>query len=82
MLERIIIIGLLSNFILLLISKWGIREKMQQKGFKLLSQMANCDFCISFWINICICIGAYILTKDIQYLYIPFLSTPITRILI
>lgn len=82
MLERIIIIGLLSNFILHLISKWGIREIMQQRGFKLLSEMATCDFCISFWINTIICVFSFIITKDIVYLYIPFFATPITRILI
>ena len=82
MLEIIVIISLLSTFFLLLITKLGVREIMQQRGFKLLSVMANCDFCISFWTNVLICSLAMIIFQDISFLVYPIFATPITRFLI
>lgn len=82
MLADIFIIALISAFIILLITKIGLRDSVIEHGPKLISRMFNCDFCLSFWTSVLVTAGMVLATKDLSLAVIPMLSTPITRILI
>ena len=82
MLADIFIIALISAFIILLITKIGLRDFVIERGPKLISRMFNCDFCLSFWASVLVTAGMVLATKDLSLAVIPMLSTPITRILI
>lgn len=79
----IVIIALLSNFVVLFISKIGLRDKIIMKAkVKKISEMFDCDFCLSFWTNVVICLVCSIVMSDISIMLIPFIAAPITRFLI
>ena len=48
-LALVVLVALMAAFVVLLMKKWGITEWLQINGDKYLSQMAACDFCLSFW---------------------------------
>ncbi len=80
MIESVILLALSATFILLLITKLGWREKGQIYGPKLLSDMFNCDFCISFWI--CFVLSVLLFTfvdRDWIVLFYPIFASPIVR---
>lgn len=82
MLTDIIITALLSAFIILLITKIGLRDFIIGRGPKLISKMFSCDFCLSFWVNVFI---ALIITASmgcLSFIIIPIFAAPITRILL
>lgn len=90
---QIVIVALLSAFIILGATKTGIRDKVrdifdalyftyEQKLFKLIASMLDCDYCFSFWMSLFICIIAFALTFDLTWLIVPVLSTPLTRFLL
>lgn len=82
MLTDIIITALLSAFIILLITKIGLRDFVIEQGPKLISKMFSCDFCLSFWVNVFI---ALIITASmgcLSFIIIPIFAAPITRILL
>lgn len=82
-----LIISLLSAFIISLLRKLGVIERLQVHGLKvkkdsindLISRMANCDFCLSWWTNVIVCLVALAILQDPDILTIPFIATPITR---
>lgn len=53
-----------------------------KKYFKLISDMLDCDFCLSFWISLVITALIAIITFDFSWLLIPFMSTPLIRFLL
>lgn len=75
----IILIALASAFVLTLAYKWGVIEWMQVHGDKIISQMANCDFCLSFWSNIIVCMVVMLVVDDVTIGLAPLFSTMITR---
>lgn len=77
-----IIVALIAAFSILLIAKWGLRERLQVHGGKFISGMAGCDFCISFWVGLFFSVLFAILLRDWSFLFIPICSTPLTRSLI
>lgn len=80
MLEISAILAILAAFVILLITRLGIVEKIQQKGSKLISELFQCRFCLSFWTIVVI----YLFSLpffDIHPLCI-LLATPLTRSLI
>lgn len=80
MVQELILLGLSATFIILLITKWGIREKVQIYGPKLISDMFNCDFCLSFWI--CFVLSVILFTfvdRDWIVLFYPIFASPIVR---
>lgn len=82
-LYQIVTIALFSAFIVHLLNKSGLRDKViELSPLKLFSKLFDCDFCLSFWINVFVCIVLVIITANIALMVIPFLSTPITRILL
>lgn len=91
--HQIILTTLLSAFIILGAMKTEIRYKIrdyfdilsnrtEKKQFKLVSDMLDCDYCLSFWLSLSIAITAFILTKDSSWLLTPFLAAPLIRFLL
>lgn len=81
MMTVIILIALLSSFIILYLSKVGLREKVQVYAPRLISQLFSCDLCLSFWV----CFGLsvlYFIFVDRNYLVLSYalFATPIARI--
>lgn len=82
-LSRVVIVALLAAFAILLMDKWGLRHDVVMKtGSQFLSKLFSCDFCMSFWVSMFICVLVFIQTGSIEYLAYPFFATPITRILL
>lgn len=84
--KEILIYGLFSAcmtaFIIILIGKLRIREIIVCRAPKLISQLFNCDFCISFWLSLIISIIFVFIERNISILFVPLVSTPIARVLI
>lgn len=76
------VISCVSAFLLLLAAKWGLVEWMQVHGNDFFAKMANCDFCLSWWTNVVLCVAIFIVTGEHWYLLMPFVNTIITRKLI
>ena len=79
---RMFVMASLSAFVLLLLVKWKVIEWMQVHGNDFLSKMANCDFCLSWWVNVVLSVILFAVTLDVTVLAIPFVSTMLTRKLI
>lgn len=83
----IIIISGIASFFLLLISKWGIPDKVYRYEHtpKLIQELVRCDFCMCFWsclmISLFFNIG-YSIDGVIDHILIVFISTVFTRKLI
>lgn len=71
--------SLLSAYVLLLMRKWGIIERVQVHGNDLFSEMFGCDFCLSWWTNVAMCLIFVIFTADAWLFLAPLCATPITR---
>lgn len=82
MLSALIYIALAAAFVILLIGKLGIRDNIIAKAPKLISQLFDCDFCLSFWTSLILAIILAIFFNEMSIIFIPIISTPITRILI
>lgn len=82
MLSALIYIALAAAFVILLIGKLGIRDNIIAKAPKLISQLFDCDFCLSFWTSLILAIILAIFFNETSIILIPIISTPITRILI
>ena len=77
--EYTFIVALLSSFLLLLAYKWGMVEWLQVHGGALISKMANCDFCMSWWLCVFLSLVIVNVTSDGTLLLVPFVATPIAR---
>lgn len=82
MLTDIIITALLSAFVILLITKIGLRDFVIEQGPKLISKMFNCDFCLSFWANVFIVLIITAITGCLSFIIIPIFAAPVTRVFI
>lgn len=82
LLSALIYIALAAAFVILLIGKLGIRDNIITKAPKLISQLFDCDFCLSFWTSLILAVILAIFFREMNILFIPIISTPITRILI
>ena len=76
---RVCVMASLSAFTLLLLVKWKVIEWMQVHGNDFLSKMANCDFCLSWWVNVILSIILFAVTLDVTVLAVPFCATMLTR---
>lgn len=77
-----IIVALASAFIILLISKVGMRDEVITRAPKLISQLFGCDFCLSFWISLILAIILAIIFRELYIVLTPIMSTPISRFLL
>lgn len=78
----IIVVALVAAFVLTLLRKWGVIEWVQVHGNDFFAKMFNCDFCLSWWACVMICLFALVVTGNPLYFVVPFCSTIITRILL
>lgn len=75
--------ALIASFAIHFIIKIGIRGMIiEQSKIKLISKLFECDFCLSFWINVGICICMTVAAMDLSLMLLPFFATPITLKLI
>lgn len=76
------VVVLFSAFGILFIGKTGIRDYIIAHAPKLVSQMFDCDFCLSFWTALCVSVVLALVLGSATILFMPLLSTPLTRLLI
>lgn len=77
-----VVVGIIAAFFITLAKKWGIIEQIQMKGNEFFSDMAHCDFCLSWW-ACCVLTLLYILaTGNVDMIFIPFVGTMISRYLL
>ena len=77
-----VVIGIVAAFFITLAKKWGIVEQMQMRGSELVSEMAHCDFCLSWWMS-CVLTLLYVLaTGEVDMVYMPFVGTMVSRFLL
>lgn len=72
-------VSLFAAFLLLLAKKVGIVEWMQVHGGRWVSAIANCDFCMSWWLSVIMTAIVAPFICEAWLLAIPFISTPLTR---
>ena len=75
-------VALLAAMMVLLVKKWGIAEWIQIHGDKFLSKLFSCDLCMSFWAAMCFAVVICCVFDDAGWLLLPFLTTPVTRMLV
>ena len=75
-------VALLAAMMVLLAKKWGIAEWIQIHGDKFLSKLFSCDLCMSFWAAMCFAVVLCCVYDDAGWLLLPFLTTPVTRMLV
>ncbi len=72
-------VGCAAAFLLLLAYKLGIVEWLQVHGDVVVSKMAHCDLCMSWWLSVVITILLVVIMDNVALLCVPFVSTPIAR---
>lgn len=78
----VLVVATVAAFLLTLLKKWGVIEYVQVHGNNFFSKMFHCDFCLSFWTSVIISVTLFVFSGCADMLFIPFLSTCITRILL
>lgn len=72
-------VGCAAAFLLLLAYKLGIVEWLQVHGDVVVSKMAQCNFCMSWWLSVVITILLAVIMDNVALLCVPFISTTIAR---
>lgn len=76
------IVALIASFTVLLLGKVGALEWMQINGTELISKLASCHFCLSFWIGLIAAVTFAIIMANPILVLVPFCSSPISRMLL
>ena len=77
-----LVVGIIAAFFITLAKKWGIVEQIQMRGNEFFSQMAHCDFCLSWW-TCCVLTLLYVIaTGNVDMIFMPFVGTMISRYLL
>lgn len=74
-----LIISSVSSFIVSLAYKTGVIQWMQCYGSDIISEMARCNFCLSWWTCVIISIPAAIMMREPSILLCPFVSTSLAK---
>lgn len=74
-----IVIGCLAAFFITLAKKWGVVEQLQVRGNDLISEMAHCDFCMSWWACVVLTLVYIFVTTDTSMVWMPFIGTMVSR---
>lgn len=77
-----VIVALIATFIVLLLGKVGVLEWMQINGTELISKLASCHFCLSFWAGLIVAVIFAIITANPILVLVPICSSPISRSLL
>lgn len=78
----VLLVALVAAFIILLAKKLGGVEWLQVHGDKYLSQLASCDFCMSFWAGTIVFVLIACAYDDPVLVFGGMFSCPITRYLV
>lgn len=86
----VLLTALFSAFEILLLMKWGVIEWLQVHGIgakwdkinDLVSKMAHCNFCLSFWASVVLVPIGLVVTGNCYLLFIPLFSAPLTRFIL
>lgn len=73
--------GCLVSWIVILLTKWRVLEWLQVHGTRLVSELASCHFCLSWWLSWGVVAVALIITGWWWLVAVPFFSTTIGRFL-
>lgn len=78
------VVATMSAFIVTLLHKWGAVEYMQVHAPRLLSELAKCNFCMSWWVSVGIAALPVIFGRIelIDGIAVAMCATPIARYLI
>lgn len=68
-----------ASFFVTLAYKWGIVDHVQMHGNKFFNHMFSCEFCLSFWSSMAVSLVLAILASDWSILFVPCITTNITR---
>ena len=86
MIEKIVILSAFVSFVVLLLTKTGLRDSMRDDadaaGLDLVAKAIDCDFCLCWWIALFTAIAISVTTGTPKYVPLAILSTPIARILL
>ena len=86
MVEKIVILSAFVSFVVLLLTKTGLRDSMRDDadaaGLDLVAKAIDCDFCLCWWIALSTAIAISVTTGTPKYVLLAILSTPIARILL
>lgn len=74
-----VVIACSSAFLILFIGKTGIRNFVISISPKLISELFDCDFCLSFWSSLILAAALAIIFSDMSLVFAPIVSTPIAR---
>lgn len=74
-----IAVALVAAFVLLLLKKLGFVEWLQVHGNDFVSELAHCDFCLSWWTCLIVAIVTATTTQNPYIVFTAVLATPITR---
>ena len=84
-LYQAIVVALIAAFVILFLSKTGLRTKFRdyndKLGIQLVADMLDCDFCLSFWTCLLITTSLWTIGWELHILVI-FCAPPITRYLL
>ena len=72
-------VSFFAVFFLLLAYKWKIVEWLQVHGSEKLSQLAHCDFCMSWWLCVLLTVIVAPFIGEWWLVSVPFIATPLTR---
>lgn len=76
----LIVVALFSAFIILFLSKTGLRDFIiLHSPIKLISELFDCDFCLSFWTSLALSVIFTILLNNVFLMLLPFLCAPLIR---
>lgn len=78
----VLLVACAAAFVILLAEKWGAIEWLQVRGSKLVSKMAHCSLCLSWWVCVGITVIVVIRTWEFSLLAVPVCATPITRMML
>ncbi|MGL5980415.1 MAG: DUF1360 domain-containing protein [Phocaeicola sp.] len=82
MLGDIFLVSLFATFIICFMHKIKLVELGQRCSVKIISELFNCQFCLSFWVSVILSGLLYLLVGDAIMLAYPLFTTPIIRILL
>lgn len=79
----VLLLSFIAAFSILFISKIGLRDFIIRRSpIRLLSQLFECDFCLSFWTNLFWVVIIFCIIPCGWLFLFPIFAAPITRSLI
>ena len=78
-----VIIACIASFTIMLLEKLGMRDRIVERAPMLISKLFDCDFCLSFWVSLILAVIFTLITRELSvFIIVPFISTPIARMLL